>query len=77
MWRRYTDGIFSCGSIGQKHLNAVMKRLNKFHSTAKFTAEYFEKSVPFLDVTTNIENKVLKTDLFSKSYGHTPIQSSF
>lgn len=58
-------------------LNAVMKRLNKFHSTAKFTAEYFEKSVPFLDVTTNIENKVLKTDLFSKSYGHTPIQSSF
>lgn len=54
-----------------------MKRLNKFHSTAKFTAEYFEKSIPFLDVTTNIENKVLKTDLFSKSYGHTPIQSSF
>lgn len=54
-----------------------MKRLNKFHSTAKFTAEYFEKSIPFLDVTTNVENKVLKTDLFSKSYRHTPIQSSF
>lgn len=43
-----------------------MKELNQAHSTIKFTAEWTNNSIPFLDTCVSLESGCLTTDLFTK-----------
>ena len=56
VWRGYIY-IFFIWQHGVETLNAFIKSLNEFHPDIKFTAEYLEKCIQFLDVTINIENE--------------------
>lgn len=51
--------FFSYASMGKKTLNTFIEII-------KFTAEYLEKYIQSLDMTINIENEILETDLFVK-----------
>ena len=56
VWRGYIY-IFFIWQHGVETLNAFIKSLNEFHPDIKFTAEYLEECIQFLDVTINIENE--------------------
>ena len=60
VWLRYIDDIFSYGLMGKK---ASQSYFNRFHPNLKFTHEFSEKSVTFLDLYVNLSNGSITTDL--------------
>ena len=52
--------------VKEKSLKVFMKQVNMFHSTIKFTAEYSNEEVNFLDVNSKLLDGELKTDLLVK-----------
>jgi hypothetical protein len=51
VWLRYIDDIFFVWLEGEDKLLQFMKRLNAFHPGLKFTYEYSQTKVNFLDVS--------------------------
>ena len=65
-WRRYIDDIFFVWEHGEESLKVFIVRVNTFHSTIKFTAEYSKEEVISLDVNIKLIDGELKTDLLLK-----------
>ena len=66
VWWRYIDDVFMIWEHGEESLQEFLSYLNSAHPTIKFTAEYSEKSINFLDVTVLKEGNHLSTDLYVK-----------
>ena len=66
LWLRYIDDIFFIRLKGEDKLKGFLQRLNSFHPALKYTHEYSQESVHFLDVVVKIEDNSLVTDLFYK-----------
>ena len=50
IWWRYIDDIFFIWEHGEESLEIFLNKLNSFHSTIKFTAEFSKETIEFLDV---------------------------
>ena len=73
VWRRYIDNIFAIWPNGQECLEQFIYTINDMHSTLKFTAEWSNKSVTFLDVIIFLKDGHIHvvTNLFTKpTYTH-------
>ena len=51
---------------GENELKQFIDKLNKFHPTKKFTCDYSQETVHFLDVQVILENNEISTDLYVK-----------
>ena len=60
------EDIFMLWQHGEKELEKFLKFLNCYHPTIKFTANYSQKGVNFLDVSVRKNNNQLVTDLYIK-----------
>ena len=54
LWWRYIDDIFFIWEHGEEKLRNFVETLNDIHPTIKFTAEWSQKSISFLDVTVSL-----------------------
>ena len=50
IWWRYIDDIFFIWEHGEESLEKFLNKLNSFHPTKKFTAEYSKETINILDV---------------------------
>lgn len=66
LWWRYIDDIFMIWQHGEEKLKEFLELLNAAHPTIKFTAEYSDKKINFLDVQVIKEGDRLVTDLYTK-----------
>ena len=66
IWWRYIDEIFFVWEHGEESLENFLNKLNTFHQTIKFTAEYSKEAINFLDVNVRLVEGELMTDLFVK-----------
>ena len=68
VWLRYIDDIFFIWTHSEKELKEFMTELNYFDSSSniKFTYEYSDKKVSFLDLQVDIVEGKLITSLFVK-----------
>ena len=66
VWWRYIDDIFFMWEHGEELLKEFINKINSFHPTIKFTADWSKEKVNFLDVEVTLNNGVLSTDLFVK-----------
>ena len=60
LWWRYIDDIFFIWEHGEEKLRNFVNNLNKF------TAEWSQKSINFLDVTVSLIDGQIETDLYIK-----------
>ena len=51
---------------GEESLEKFLNKLNSFHPTITFTAEYSKETINFLDVNIRLVEEELMTDLFVK-----------
>ena len=63
---RYIDDIFFIWAHSEKELKEIMKELNSFDTNIKFTYEYSNKRVSFLDLQVDIVEGILITSLTVK-----------
>ena len=49
VWKRYIDDVFSLWDVNRKDIYLFIEQANTFHPTIKFTAEFSEKEITFLD----------------------------
>ena len=66
LWWRYTDDIFFIWEHREEKLRNFIETLNEIHPTIKFTTEWSQKSMNFLDVTVSLINGQIETDLYVK-----------
>ena len=66
VWFRYIDDIFFIWTHGKEKLNKFLEDFNKFHPNLKFTHEFSEKNVTFLDLIVKLSNGNITTDLHIK-----------
>ena len=57
---------FSFGSMEKKKPKSCIDNTNKIHPTIKFTADWSETSINFLDVTVSNAEAIIETDLYGK-----------
>ena len=69
LWLRYLDDIFYIWTEGLENLKEFFGFLNNFHPSIKFTMEYSQKQIIFLNVliSKNVNESSLITSLFTKS----------
>ena len=65
-WWRYIDDIFAIWPHGEEHLRDFIQAINSRHDTIKFTAEWSNESVTFLDTEVIRDGNRLITDLHIK-----------
>ena len=66
IWWRYIDNTFFIWEHGEESLEKFLNKLNTFHPTIKFTAEYSKEAINFLDVNVRLVEGELMADLFVK-----------
>ena len=66
MWLRYIDGIFFIWMHSEEELKKIMGELNTFDTNTKFTYEYSDERVSFLDIDVDIIEGKLIASLFVK-----------
>ena len=66
VWKRFIDDVFFIWTDSEENLEKILKKLNGFHPSIKFTFEKSKMKVNFLDVVIKIKNGRLSTDLYSK-----------
>ena len=77
LWWRYIDDIFLLWEHGEEKLKEFIEHLNEKHPTIKFTAEWSQASINFLDVTVSLIGGKVNTDLSVKpTYIHQYIHSA-
>ena len=68
IWWRYRDDIFFIWEHGEESLDKFLNKLNSFHPTIRFTAEYSKQTIIFLDVNIRLVGGELMTDMFVKPH---------
>ena len=66
VWWRYINDIFFLWKHGEDSLKTFLDHLNQAHPTVKFTSDYFDTSINFLDVKVSRNGNELDTDLYVK-----------
>ncbi len=67
IWRRYIDDVFLIWTHGVDELKKFIEHLNSVHATIKFTAEWSETEINFLDTKVKVSNdRKLYTTLYTK-----------
>ena len=66
VWWRYIDDIFFLWEHGEESLKLFLDHLNQAHPSIKFTSDYSETSINFLDVKVSRKGSRLATDLYVK-----------
>ena len=66
VWWQFIDDIFAIWKHGRETLKQFLQEINLFHPTIKFTAEYSEDRVNFLDTTAILDGTRIHTDLYTK-----------
>ena len=66
VWFRYIDDIFFIWTHGENSLKNFMKEFNNFNRNIKFTYEFSEASINFLDLNVRLSNSKLQTSLYVK-----------
>ena len=66
IWWGYIDDILFVWEHGEESLEKFLNKLNAFHPTIKFTAEYSKEDINFLDVNVRLVEGGLMIDLFVK-----------
>ena len=66
LWWRYIDDIFFIWEHGEEKLRNFVETLNEFHPTIKFTAEWSQKSINFLDVIVSLIDGQIERYLYVK-----------
>ena len=66
VWLRYIDDIFFIWNESEEKLETFLKNLNEFHPNLRFTSEKSKTSVNFLDLTINLADQELETNLYCK-----------
>ena len=68
IWWRYIDDIFMVWTHAEEKLDEFITHINSSHNTIKFTHEFSDSSISFLDVTVLLnKNNQISTDLYVKS----------
>ena len=65
-WKRFLDDCFILWTKGEENLKTFHSVLNELHSDLKFTMEYSNERLPFLDVLLIKSNNRISTDIFFK-----------
>ena len=65
LWWRYIDDIFFRFEHGEEKLKKFIVHLNEKHPTIKFTAEWSQTSINFLDVTVSLIGGKITTESYS------------
>ena len=60
------DGIFFIWEHGEEKLSNFVESLNEIHPTIKFSAEWSQKSINFLDVKVSLIDGQIETYLYVK-----------
>ena len=79
VWFRYIEDIFFIWTHGENSLKNFMIELNNFNPNFKFTYEFSEASINFLDLNVKLSNGKLQTSLYVKptdSHQYLHFQSS-
>ena len=63
---RYIDDVFLIWPHGLQELLNFKNFVNSFHCTIKFTMEYSQSHLPFLDTVVHLTGSSLETSLFTK-----------
>ena len=66
LWWRYIDDIFLLWEHGEEKLKEFIEHLNEKHPAIKFTAEWCQISINFLDNTVSLIGGKVTTDLYVK-----------
>ena len=66
VWLRYIDDIFFIWNESEEKLETFLKNLNEFHPNLRFTSEKSKTSLNFLDLTINLVDQELETNLYCK-----------
>ena len=66
VWLRYINDMFFVWTHGKESLTKFLDDFNRFHPNLKFTHEFSEKSVTFLDLNVNLSSGSITTDLHIK-----------
>ena len=66
LWWRYIDAIFFLWKHGEEKLKKFIEYLNEKNPTIKFTAEWCETSINFLDVSASLQMEKLPQIYISK-----------
>ena len=65
-WKRFLDDCFILWTKGEENLKIFHSVLNELHADLKFTIEYSNERLPFLDVLLIKSNNRISTDIFFK-----------
>eukprot|EP00745_Piridium_sociabile_P022976 TRINITY_DN35811_c0_g1_i2.p1 TRINITY_DN35811_c0_g1~~TRINITY_DN35811_c0_g1_i2.p1 ORF type:complete len:584 (-),score=113.49 TRINITY_DN35811_c0_g1_i2:126-1877(-) len=65
-WKRFIDDIFLLWLGTQEELDEFFSFLNSVHPTIKFTFQTSRTQLPFLDLSLQLENGHIETDLYTK-----------
>ena len=66
LWCRYRDDIFDLWTQGQSKLIDFTEFINSLYPTIKFTLVYSPTSLNVLDLTLNLVEGYIQTDIYSK-----------
>ena len=66
LWLRYIDDIWMIWQHGERELLIFRDYINDIHPTIKFTMEYSNQKMHFLDVMVTNNNGLLSTSLYTK-----------
>ena len=67
LWWRYIDGIFFLWEHGEEKRKKFIEYLNEKHPTLKFTTEWSQTSINFLNVSVSFTDGKIITDLYVKA----------
>ena len=66
LWWRYIDDFFFLWEHGEKKLKEIIEHLDEKHPTIKFTAEWSQTSINYLDITVSLIGGKVTADLYMK-----------
>ena len=66
VWWRYRDDVFDLRTLGMDKLVEFTEFINSLHPTIKFTLVFSETSLNMLDLTLNLVDGFIQTDVYSK-----------
>ena len=65
-WKRFLDDCFILWLKTKNELCTFHQKINSLHPDIKFTMEFDEKVLPFLDILVQKNNNKIETDIYSK-----------